>query len=111
VPVSAPAVPIESSSMSAVTPQGGCLAGFLVPDTPVPQGADTVNVTGHQAWLSRDEQQNTVSLFVEIPVAAGNHLVELTGKGIPADTLVSIARTMMPTPPPATSSPCADPCG
>jgi hypothetical protein len=111
LPAGAPAIPIESSSISAVTPQGGCLTGFLVPDVPVPQGADTVNVTGHQAWLSKDGQHGTVSLFVEMPVAGGDHLVELTAKGIPADTLVAIARTMMPTPPPATSSPCADPCG
>lgn len=111
LPASAVAIPIESSSVSAVTPQGGCLGGFLVPDVPVPQGADTVNVTGHRAWLSRDGQHDTVSLFVKIPVIGGDHLVELTAKGISADTLVTIARTMMPTPPPATLSPCADPCG
>lgn len=94
-PATTPSVPIEPT-MSATAPQGGCLAAALVPDQPLPQGLRQVDINGHPGWLSTDAAANTVSLFVVVPNASEHPMLDLTGKGVPASTLVTIAKASLP---------------
>jgi hypothetical protein len=106
----APVVPIRSSSTSALAPTGGCLTAELVPDNAIPPSTPTVSVSGHPGWLTTGTNGNTTNLLVEFPTAGGKHVLALIAEDIPADVLVTIARNALP-PSPATTSPCAGPCG
>ncbi len=101
-----PYIPITSAAY-AQSRTGACVAAALVDGRFRPAASKPLTIGSYGGYLS--SQGDAVVLVVNIPAATAMHSLMLTTHGLPASTVIEIARSGLPAhpgPPPTCSGPC-----